>query len=97
MGLKAASLVKTLNAVSGISSADVYLGGITTVTLPNSVEIISGTKTFTPIKDIPGYQDTSQEFPTLSTSYDISSSLLNSIAPYEIIILDTLEVNIISI
>ncbi|MCI4436182.1 MAG: hypothetical protein JHC33_05150 [Ignisphaera sp.] len=97
IGLKAASLVKTLNAVSGISSADVYLGGITTVTLPNSVEIISGTKTFTPIKDIPGYQDTSQEFPTLSTSYDISSSLLNSIAPYEIIILDTLEVNIISI
>jgi hypothetical protein len=97
MGLKAASLVKTLNAVSGISSADVYLGGITTVTLPNAYEIISGTKTYTPIKDIPGYQDTTQEFPTLSTAYDISSSLLNSIAPYEIIVLDTLEVNIISI
>ena len=97
MGLKAASLVKTLNAVSGVNSADVYLGGITTVTLPNSVEIVSGTKTYTPIKDIPGYQDTTQEFPALSTSYDISSSLLNSIAPYEIIVLDTLEVNIISI
>lgn len=97
MGLKAASLVKTLNAVSGVSSADIYLGGITTVTLPNSVEIVSGNKTYTPIKDIPGYQDTTQAFPTLSTSYDISSSLLNPIAPYEIIVLDTLEVNIISI
>ena len=97
MGLKAANFIKVLNNVSGVSSADVYLGGITTITLPNSVEVVSGTKTYTAIKDIPGYQDTSQQFPELSTSYDISSSLLDSIAPYEIIVLDTIEVNILSI
>ena len=97
LGLRAADLVKTINNVSGVSFADVYLGGITTVTLPDGTEIVTGSKTYTPIADIPGYKDTSEEFPTLSTSYNISSTLLNSLAPYEIIVLNSLEVNIVSV
>ncbi len=97
IGLQAANLVKTINNVSGVSFADVYLGGITTVTLSDGTAIITGSKTYTPIADIPGYKDTSEQFPTLSTSYNISSSLLDSLAPYEIIVLNSLEVNIVSV
>lgn len=97
IGLQAANFVKTLNEVSGVSFADVYLGGITTVTLPDGTEIVTGSKTYTPIADIPGYQDTSLQFPVLSTSYNIESSLLAPLAPYEIVVLNTLEINIIPV
>lgn len=97
LGLKASNFIRTINNVSGVSSADVYLGGIVTVTLPNGTEVVTGSKTYTPLVDIPGYKDTNEAFPDLSTSYDISSSLLNSIAPYEIVVLSTLEINIISV
>lgn len=97
LGLKSADLVKIINGVPGISSADLYVGGIAVVTLHNGTEIVTGSQTYVPLKDIPGYQDTSKQFPELSSSYDISLSLLQPIAPYEIVVLNSLEVNIISI
>ncbi len=97
IGLQASDFVRTINSVPGISFADVYLGGITTITLPDGTEIASGSKTYTPISDIPGYQDTSEQFPLLSTSYNIQSTLLNPLAPYEILVLNTLEINIVSV
>jgi len=97
IGLQASDFIRTINTVSGVSFADVYLGGITTITLADGTTVASGSKTYTPIVDIPGYKDTSEQFPALSTSYDIASTLLNPLAPYEILVLNTLEINIISV
>ncbi len=97
IGLKASNLVKTINSVAGISSADVYIGGIISISLPDTTEIVSGSKTYLPIKDIPGYADTSQQFPELSAAYDIETSLLQPLNQYEIIVLNSLEINIVSV
>ena len=97
LGLQSANFIKTLNNVTGVSSADVYVGGIATVTLPDGTETVTGSKTYTPLVDIPGYQNTETAFPALSTSYDISLSLLDPVAPYEIVVLSTLEINIIAV
>ena len=97
LGLQAANFIKTLNNITGVSSADVYIGGIATVTLPDGTETVTGSKTYTPLVDIPGYQDTETAFPALSTSYNISLSLLDPVAPYEMIVLSTLEINIVAV
>lgn len=95
LGLKAVDFIKIISSVPGIRSVDVYLGGLATVFLPDGTEIITGSKTYSQLKDIPSYQDTKEEFPKLSTSYDISLSLSDPVAPYEIVVLDELVVNVL--
>jgi hypothetical protein len=97
LGLKASEFIKTISNVSGIRSVDVYIGGLSTVFLPDGTEIVTGAKTYSQLKDIPSYQDTSEQFPSLSTSYDVSLSLSEPVAPYEIVVLDTLTVNVLTV
>ena len=97
LGLKASEFIKTISNVSGIRSLDVYLGGLATVFMPDGSEVVTGEKTYTHLKDIPSYQDTSEQFPALATSYDVKLSLTEPVAPYEIVILDNLTVNVLTV
>jgi hypothetical protein len=97
LGLKSSEFIKEISTVPGIRSVDVYLGGIATVFLPDGTEIVTGNKTYTQLKDIPSYQDTSEEFPKLSTAYDVTLSLSEPIAPHEMIVLDILTVNVLTV
>ena len=97
LGLKASEFIKAISNVAGIRSIDVYLGGLATVFLPDGTEIVTGSKTYTHMKDIPSYQDTSEQFPTLATAYDVSLSFTDPVAPYEIVVLNTLTVNVLTV
>jgi hypothetical protein len=97
LGLRASDFIKSISSVSGIRSVDVYLGGLSTVFLPDGTEIITGEKTYSQLKDIPAYQDTSEQFPSLATSYNVSLSLSEPVAPYEIVVLSNLTVNVLTV
>ncbi|MCI4435270.1 MAG: hypothetical protein JHC33_00475 [Ignisphaera sp.] len=97
LGLRASEFIKLISNVPGIRSIDVYLGGLTTVFMPDGTEVITGEKTYTNLKDIPSYADTSEQFPSLATAYDVQLSLTEPVAPYEIIILDNLSVNVLTV
>ena len=96
-GLRASEFIKAISNVSGIRSIDIYLGGLSTVFLPDGTEIVTGQKTYSHLKDIPSYKDTSEQFPALATSYNVALSLTEPVAPYEIVVLDTLTVNVLTV
>ena len=97
LGLRSSEFVKLISNVPGIRSIDVYLGGLATVFMPDGTEIITGEKTYTHLKDIPSYADTSEKFPSLATAYDVQLSLTEPVAPYEVVILDNLAVNVLTV
>lgn len=97
LGLKSSEFVKIISSVPGIRSVDVYLGGLAIVFLTDGTLVTSGNKTYSHMKDIPSYKDTSQEFPKLATTYDVTLTFADPVAPYEIVVLDTLVVNVLTV
>lgn len=96
MGLNSFDFIKSLSAISGIESFDIYVGGLASAFLPDGTILATGVKTYKQLKDIPGYKDSLTEFPKLSSEYDILFGAEYPIKPYEIIVLNTtnLQINI---
>ena len=96
MGFNANDFVKTLSLVPGIKSLDLYMGGYSSSYLPDGTQITAGVKTYQQLSSIPGYGDNVNSFPAVNSDYDVVFQVTNPINAYEIIVLDTLTVNVLT-
>lgn len=96
MGFSANEFVKTMSAVSGVKSLDLYMGGYASAFLPDGTLVAAGVKSYKQLKSIPGYNDAVNQFPSVASDYDIIFGLEDPVNAYEIIVLDTLQVNVLT-
>ena len=96
MGFNANDFVKTLSLVPGFKSLDLYMGGYSSSYLPDGTQITAGVKTYQQLSSIPGYGDNVNSFPAVNSDYDVVFQVTNPINAYEIIVLDTLTVNVLT-
>lgn len=92
-GLDTAKLIKSLAQLSGIKSMDIYLGGYSTVVDSSGNEIQSPFKIYQTLKDIPGYDENTAQFPTINSQISTSFSTTDKVKAWEILLLDKLEIN----
>lgn len=95
-GLNSVDFIKAISSVSGVKSLDIYLGGLATILLPDGTEVTTGVKTYKNLKDIPNYKDSINEFPKLVSEYEVILGAEDAIKPHELLILDTLTVNVLT-
>jgi hypothetical protein len=74
---------------------DVYFGGYASVTTADGKEIKSPTKVYQHVKDIPGYNESTTEFPTLNSVLNVNFTIVDQIQPYELLVLDDLAINVL--
>jgi len=96
MGLNATNFLKAVSNIAGVKSLNIYVGGYASVVLADGTEVVTGIKTYKHLKDIPNYMDSVNEFPKLVSEYEVILGAENPIKPYEIIVLDTLNVNVLT-
>ena len=95
-GLNSVEFIKAISSVPGIRTLDIYLGGLATITLSDGSEVVTGIKTYKHLKDIPNYKDSINEFPKLVSEYEVILGAEDAIKPHELLILDTLTVNVLT-
>ena len=93
MGFNAADFHNKISAIPGIADYDCYFGGVETITLPDGTIIPLGNRIFVPIQDIPSYNETSNEFPSLGNNVIGVANLTAQMNPYEVLVLNTVMIN----
>lgn len=92
-GLNSAELLKSISRVSGLSSMDIYLGGISAVYDASGNVVIQGEKVYQQLMDIRPYDFNVTEFPALENQISVISDVTASMQPFEIIHLNSLIIN----
>lgn len=95
-GLNSVEFIKAISSVPGIRTLDIYLGGLATITLADGSEVVTGIKTYKHLKDIPNYKDSINDFPKLVSEYEVILGAEDAIKPHELLVLDTLTVNVLT-
>ena len=95
-GLSETDFVQALLKVSGVNSLDLYMGGYSNAYLPDGTQVAAGVKTYKQLKSIPGYNQDLNSFPAITSDYDVIFGQESTMAAYEILVLDTLTVNVLS-
>jgi len=93
MGFSASDFHNQLSQVSGILDYDAYFGGNETVTLPNGTVIPLGTTVYAQIQDIPSYNESTNNFPSLGNNIVGIANVTQAMNPYEVLILNTVMIN----
>lgn len=92
-GLNSAELLKSISRVSGLSSMDIYLGGISAVYDSNGNIVVRGEKIYQQLMDIRPYDFSVTEFPPIENQISVVSDVTASMQPFEIIHLNSLIIN----
>jgi hypothetical protein len=95
-GLSETDFVQALLRVSGVNSLDLYMGGYSNAYLPDGTQVAAGVKTYKQLKSIPGYNQDLNSFPSVVSDYDVIFGQESTMAAYEILVLGTLTVNVLS-
>lgn len=92
-GLNSAELLKAISKVVGISSMDIYLGGISSIYDALGNEVVRGEKIYQQLMDIRPYDFNVTEFPAFESRISVISDVTALMQPFEIIHLNSLLIN----
>lgn len=95
LGFRSTDLIKAISAIPGIATSDFYFGGLETLSTSDGA-ILLGNKMYQQIKDIRSFSDSSLPFPAIGNSISSLAEITQQVKPYEILVLDTLTINIAS-
>ena len=93
MGFSASDFHNQMSQIPGILDYDSYFGGIETITLPNGTVIPLGNTIYSQIQDIPSYNESVNNFPSLGNNIVGIANITQPMNPYEVLILNNVSIN----